>query len=439
WSQSYALSDVVDEVVTTMARNGRVMAADQVAAQLAATRGSTASGRERLRRALAVVRAVILTEPGNEEPLLVPRIRSAGAQLLALTEVADPDGAGGVFPVADVLLEAAAGLGVAADQLVSTGHVVPAATAAGQLRDAVGYPTAITDDALVRLAALTSTSAAVSGLGELYPRALPIETAITFAVRGRPGRSITDAALRNRLTARFPDLATSLPHRPQLDTVVREVLGLEWDGTVYGPPGGSSRTGTSLRPTTVADALPSAIDRTLQQSLGACSALTLAVVPHHHARAVEVLTDLYGVTAVNVDFWAIEHAREVADQRRVRWPVALAADADRTSPGWANLTRLMTEAVRPAWAELLASSAPLLLHHAGVLVRYGMIGLLSELLDTATPHPAARWLLVPRYAHVAVPRLGGQPVPLGPSRFLDLQDPTELVAHRSSTSAGATP
>ena len=74
------------------------------------------------------------------------------------------------------------------------------------------------------------------------------------------------------------------------------------------------------------------------------------------------------------------------------------------------------------WPELMARPEPLLLTDSAPLARYGQIDLLAELLDTATPRPAARWLLVPKRAGAPAPTLDGTPIPLAAGTWIELPD-----------------
>ena len=455
WSGRRDLEQLTDEVLTVLAREGRVLTVPHLASLLAAERGSTKSGDERAALGAALVRAVVEVESQLEDPRLAVRRRNAATPLVALTEGADPDATDDSFPPADDLFDLAVALGGAADQLVQGDRVLPAGEAADRLRAAGAE---VSDeameqwgqDALLRLATGTSTDAALSGLGEVYSRDLPVATALAVALRGRPGRSISEDWIRRRVSSRFPALRAAVPARPRLDELVREVFGnLVWQPPatvgatgVYAPADSLTRAATSLRSTTVQAVTGSAADTHLRESLRRRSALTLCVPPSRHAATITALTARYDVRPVDVSTLVLDAARDLAQERRITWSVALRADGDRTGPGWGHLTRLVRDALTrdedPRWTDLMASSEPLLLFNAGLLVRYGLSGLLSELLDVATPRPAARWLLVPRDGSRAVPLLDGQPVPLGPDRWLDLPHPAELLG-RPAEPTGATP
>lgn len=448
WRNQRAVSLLTDEVLTHLARRGRVLPADDVALALAAQHGSMLDGAARLTQSAALVRVVTEVALGATDPQLHAKRRRDALPLLALTDAADPDETGAAFPAAEDLVEAAELLARAADTLVATGIVVPQSEAEVRLRerlaDELGHDPVPPGADVVRLAASLAGSAAASGLGELYPRDLPIDTALEVALRARPGRAISVDWLRGRLATRFPQLTASLPDGGALDTLVARVLpGMVRKGTVYEPSGaGTARTST--RSTVLGGAPGIAEVGVLRRSLATRSALTLSVRPSQHAAAATELERAFGVTVLDVAARTVAAARALAAERGITWSVALAADAeDPAGRGGQQLARLMADAVGTFWDDALAADQPLLLVHPGPLMRYGLAERLSTLLDLATPRPAARWLLVPRETSVAVPMLEGQPVPLGPATWLDLPPLADLqtlppAAGTPTTAATAT-
>ena len=204
-----AVDSVLAETATLLTRNGRVMVATSLANALVAQRGSLLEGEQRLRQGAALLRSAYEIDARMPEPILELR-RGIGkrADVIALRETADPDESGQEFPPADILTETAIELGRRADELVATG-VVPFATANAALCDIVseaGAPTLIdlTGRRLLTLAASVSTKAAVSGFDELYPVDLDPQEAVERALRGKPGRRISESAVRRSVKARFP-------------------------------------------------------------------------------------------------------------------------------------------------------------------------------------------------------------------------------------------
>jgi hypothetical protein len=145
---------------------------------------------------------------------------------------------------------------------------------------------------------------------------------------------------------------------------------------------------------------------------------------------VSVLHQTYGVQPVDIAAMLLKATRATAERDDVSWQLVLQSDVQRQGGDWSHLCDLVRDAVAQPWAEVLADQRPLLLTNAAPLARYGLSDLLSSLLDQSQPRPAARWLLVPRRSAQGVPTLDGRPVPLGPSKWLDL--PPDLTSLRSN-------
>jgi serine/threonine protein kinase len=441
-----AIDSVLTEVDTLLARNGRVMAVSSLANALVAHRGSLLDGEERLRQGAALLRAAYEVDARMPEPTLELRrgVRKR-ADVIALRETADPDESGQEFPPADILTETAIELGRRADELVASG-VVPFATANAALCDIVSEAGASTLIALngrrlLTLAASVSTKAAVSGFDELYPVDLDPKQAVERALRGKPGRRISESAVRRSVTARFPQVELpAASHR--LDALVSAVLpGIVNHNGVYELASEArSATHTASGLTVFAPVAVAEASAKLNESLSRNGALTLTSPPKRYVKTAHELSNRYGVEVLDIASLVVNAARALADQGGASWEVVLGADAkQKGTEEWSRLVGLVQQAVIPNWEERLASDKPLLIVNAGPLVRYGMVGLLSTLLDVGTPRPAARWLLVAKQGSQAVPLLEGRPVPLGPSGWVelpaDLSLLTESITTRSTSGA----
>ncbi|TCC18666.1 BREX system serine/threonine kinase PglW [Kribbella sindirgiensis] len=428
------LDSVRDEAIAILASQGRVMSVSSLVAALIAQRGSLLDGVERTQQGAALLRAVYELDCRMPEPALELRRRGAKrADLIALSETVDPDATGQSFPPADLLTDVAIELGRRADKLVEDG-VVPHNTAIAALRkvledEAGDSMVLLADRRLLVLAASTSSTAMVSGFDELYRADLDPQEAVAQALRGKPGRSITESAVRKSVAARFP--AVELPkasHR--LDDLVSVVLpGIVNRQGVYELES-TARTGT-LTPTSLTNfahtAVPEVVGR-LSESLGRRGAVTLCVPPRRYLSAVRELPGLFDVEVLDVAALVVVATKELADRHGIDWRFALGVDAGhKEGADWSNLSRLVQQAVHPRWEERMAAGVPLLIVNAGPLVRYGMAQLLATLLDIGTPRPAARWLLVAMHADQQVPLLEGKPVPLGPSGWTSLPPDLSLL------------
>ncbi|WP_277210614.1 BREX system serine/threonine kinase PglW [Isoptericola croceus] len=437
------LDETRSTVVRLLAEAGRVMTRRELARALAANLGSLRSGPERLRAGTALLRAVVELDARHPDPRLELRRRRHPAKddLLALHKSADPLGQDVEHPDADVLTELAAELGDTADALVADGIVAFSRAAPeleGTARSVTGAAPQIGSRRLLRLAAAASTRAHVSvSFDELYPADLEPATALEVSMRGRPARPIAREALRANVVARFGGVEFP-PSGPALDALVHEVLGMtaqrNGDDTVYEPQqrGTTTAFGSTTRHGSAPVSPTHEAERELARTLPRHSALTLCTRPRYYARAVADLSRAYGVEVLDVPRLLVDATRETAARHGIDWGFLLGVDAGPA--GGADRQRMATlvrQAVEPVWREQMARDVPLLVTHASPLVRYGLGPLLAEMLDLATPRPAARWLLVARDGRSDRPLLDGEPVPVGVAGWVDL--PAHLSAFGSET------
>ena len=110
----------------------------------------------------------------------------------------------------------------------------------------------------------------------------------------------------------------------------------------------------------------------------------------------------------------IQALRAQADALGADWNVILRADgAAHDSRDWANLQRLVQRTLPGLRDRLLGSADPVLLTSPGLLARYGLMSLVSE-LEAQVGRPGctpALWLLLPTHRQ-GLPMLDGVPVPL---------------------------
>ena len=125
--------------------------------------------------------------------------------LVALTD----EGEKGTAPIAGDLFAYAELLGEEADKLAAR-DPLPGVTEIRQVLRAVitaDHATRLSDTDLVLLAAAASDKAAATARLELYPRDLSAERALKISQAGSLLGIASDAELRRRVLARFPDLA----------------------------------------------------------------------------------------------------------------------------------------------------------------------------------------------------------------------------------------
>ena len=122
----------------------------------------------------------------------------------------------------------------------------------------------------------------------------------------------------------------------------------------------------------------------------------------------------YRVSGTFKVFGAFEYKRDQAKTAGVDWNVVLQADAaDRGSRHWINLQRLVQRTLPALRSALLNSPAPVLLVSAGLLARYDLMGLITELEENAgrPAHTHSVWLLLPT-SHQGLPVIDGVAVPM---------------------------
>ncbi|MFI9487358.1 BREX system serine/threonine kinase PglW [Promicromonospora sp. NPDC052451] len=417
-----------DELTGLLEGASRVMTVPEAVAALVTVRGSALDGAARTTYGTALVRAIVEFDARDVTPSLVLRRRAGSkADLLALSEAFTDDAAAESHPSADLLTDLASELGSEADDLAA-GGVVPASTALAALRgvvDDLGVSGQwhVPDARLLRLAAAASQTAAVSGFHELYSKELPVRTALEHAMRGKPGRSISQTAVRRTLSARFPHLTQPLPSSTAaLDALMRDLYpDLVNHNGVYEPKSSAMYSTGTLSTTQFAPTPAAEIARKLTESLDRHAALTLAVPPKRYTGATRALAAGFDIDVLDVAELVVAATKVQIEQAGGQWSGLLGYDAmDRDSKQWKGLRGAVQRSVEPAWADRIDTDRPLLITNAGPLVRYGLTPLLATLLDTGTRRPGARWLLVAKPGDAHAPLLEGRSVPLGPSGWIDL-------------------
>ena len=296
---------------------------------------------------------------------------------------------------------------------------------------------------LLRLAASASRRAAVSSRQEIYPRGMAPLQALKQSLGALVGASeLRVVDIQGRVQGRYPE-AANLPDRPELDQLLKESgAPLAWDATAANGRGafrlvtlGRAQTaGTTTqfsRHATLLTAHASAendvvqaaaVEDRLVRGLQQGGMLVLTVHPRIARHAEAELLHRFGTPGalpaplqrVNFDALLLAALRDQAKTAGVDWNVVLQADAaDRGSRHWTNLQRLVQRtlpALRPA---LLNSPAPVLLVSAGLLARYDLMGLITELEENAgrPAHTHSVWLLLPT-SHQGLPVIDGVAVPM---------------------------
>jgi serine/threonine protein kinase len=429
WLKNPAFTELRHQIDTLVRSQGNVMGVQEGALALLALRGcASQDDSERLRQATAVLRGALEAEAHLDQP----RFETYDHQPHLLVASA--------APWADYARQ----LGTAADACALADPLLPPARVLALL-EGVALPTPeqlggqtpmpLTPTRLLRLAASASRKAAVSSRQEMYSRGMAPIQALRQSLGALVGAAELQAKdIRDRVRGRYPE-ASALPDRPGLDRLLEEAgAPLTWDlaaangkgayrlatlgrGQTAGTTTQFSRHATQST-TAEADgdvAQAAAVQERLVRSLAQGGLLVLTVSPRLARRADPELAHRFpGVKRINFDALLLAALREQAHAMKVDWSVVLQADAaERSSRHWVNLQRLVQRTVPSLRAALLNSPEPILLVCAGLLARYDLMSLITELEEHAgrPGHTPSAWLLLPT-SQQGLPVIDGVAVPL---------------------------
>ncbi|MBP7659289.1 MAG: BREX system serine/threonine kinase PglW [Burkholderiaceae bacterium] len=462
WLRNTAFTELRQQLDALVRSQGQVMSALEASLALLSLRGcAEQDDAERLRQAGAVLRAAVEAESHLDEPRFEAFDHAPVSLIASAAEWADYarqlGTAADACAMADPLLPPARVLSMLEG-------VEPAATAA----TGAGAAAPLAASRLLRLAASASRTAALSSRQEIYPRGMPALQALKQSINALVGALLSPAALQTRVRGRYPE-AAPLPGRPELDRLLEEAgAPLSWDPTAADGLGayrsatlGSTATaGTATqfsRQGTVQGASgpdaglldAAAAEERLQRSLRQGGLLVITVDPRLAHHAEPALLRRFGgpheagpaLRRVNLDALLLRELKAQAQVARVDWNVVLRADAaERSSRDWTNLMRLVQRTLPALRAALLQSAAPLLLVSAGLLARYDLMPLISELEAAAgrPGHTPGAWLLLPT-ARQGLPLIDGEAVPLvnniDNTQTLALPKAWVEIQHRASSAA----
>ncbi len=448
WLKIPALTEVrlqLDKLVYTQ---GQVMTAQEAALALLALRGcAVQDDAERLQLASAVLRAVLEAEAHLENPRF--QLYDHQPSPLIATSSAWADYARQLGSVADTC--------ALVDPLLPPSRVIEALVAVQPAGSLMGSSPAqeageapMLGTRLLRLATSASRTAALSSRQEIYRRGMPALQALRQslgALVGVPTLRIRE--LQDRVRGRYPE-ATVLPGRPALDRLLEEAgAPLQWspaaaDGagaylcpalnnhatagttTVFSRqstfPGAHAAGAPFGEASEAAQADAQVAEIRLQRALKTGGLLVLTVEPRQARHAETELLRRFGPDSpttpalhrMSFDALLLKALRSEADRARVDWTMVLRADAaEPGSRDWANLQRLVQRTLASLKPLLLDNPAPLLLTNVGLLARYDLMVLVTEMEASAgrPGHTPAVWLLLPSHKQ-GLPVIDGVPVPL---------------------------
>jgi serine/threonine protein kinase len=437
WLKNPAFTELRLQIDTLVRSQGHVMSAQEAALALLALRGcASQDDAERLRQASAVLRAAVEAEAHLDQPRF-EAFDHPPSQLIAS---------------AAAWADYARQLGTAADTCALADPLLPPARALEALESVAlpapeplggAAPAPLTPTRLLRLAASASRKAAVSSRQEMYARGMDPIQALRQSLGALVGaQELRVKDIQDRVRGRYPE-ASALPDRPGLDRLLEEAAApLTWDssaadglgayrlthlgrGQTAGTTTHFSRQATRLTTHGAGDgdaAQAAAVEARLVRSLVQGGLLVLTVQPRIARRAEAELLHRFAsptssaaaVKRLNLDALLLAALREQAQAMQVDWNVVLQADAaERGSRHWVNLQRLVQRAVPAVRAALLNSPSPILLVCVGLLARYELMSLITELEAHAgrPGHTPSAWVLLPT-SHQGLPVIDGVAMPL---------------------------
>ena len=261
------------------------------------------------------------------------------------------------------------------------------------------------------------------------------------ALIGAPELRLRD--ILERVKGRYPD-AAPLPGRPELDRLLEEAgAPLSWDASAADGAGAYrlatlagaqtagtttqfSRHGTRLSSAPETDserADAAAVEERLNRNLNRRGHARLDRTPTYwtsgRSRASASFRAAAGtrhgpLRRVSFDALILSALRNQAAAAHVDWSVVLEADAaDRGSRNWINLQRLVQRTLPTLRSTLLQGKDPILLVSAGLLARYDLMMLITEIEASAgrAGHTPSVWILLPT-ANQGLPVIDGVAVPI---------------------------
>ncbi len=477
WLKNPAFTELRLQLDTLLQGQGQVMSAHEAALALLGLRGCAAQDdQERLSQATAVLRASVEAEAHLESP----RFEAFEHQphMLIATAAAWADYARQLGAAADASAQA--------DPLLPPARVLETLEGLAPPANANGQTVPPLSPArLLRLAASASRKAAVSSRQEIYRRGMPPLQALKQslgALVGAPQLKASD--IQARVQGRYPE-ATALPNRPELDRLLEEANApMAWRPDADNGRGayclnslGHAQTaGTNTQYSRHAtqhtahamgnddQAQAQAAEDRLVRTLAQGGMLVISVHPRMALHAEAELLRRFGpaqaatptatpttsptaqsatqpLTRINFDALLLSALREQAQAAGIDWQVVLQADAaEHTSRSWTNLQRLVQRTLPTLRQALLFSPTPILLTSAGLLARYQLMPLVTELEEAAgrPQRTPSAWLLLPT-SQQGLPVMDGVAIPMvnniNTSRALALPKAWIENKHRAKNAA----
>ncbi|MEF8723740.1 MAG: BREX system serine/threonine kinase PglW [Candidatus Accumulibacter delftensis] len=457
WLKTPQLTELRNHFESLLSTQGGVMTVPELASALLAMRGcASQDDAERMRLATAVVRACCEAE-AHLERLRFQEFEHRPLPLIAISAQ---------------LAEYARRLGASAD---ACAQAEPLLTPQRALETLQSVPApeanpALSAQRLLRLATAAALRAALSSRQEIYPRGMAASLALHQSLGALMGvRFLKPKDVQDRVAGRYPE-AQPLPRRPLLDTLLADVGALlVWsDDAPAGPgylpstqglgPSAGSTTQYSRATTAMERGLPAADTGANETSAAAIEAekleerlahaqkaggfLVLTVEPRLAHPVETELLRRFGRQRVSFETLMLKALREQAAALKVNWNVVLMADAATPAPSssdWSRLMRLVHKALPQVKQALLEATAPVLLVNSGLLARYDLMPLITDLRDeVGRPGKlASLWMLLPMAA-TGLPTIDDVPVPvITSSQWANVPVAWARNLHRAPSAAAA--
>lgn len=458
WRREPSITRLRSDVAELLKTGGGVMTAEDLSGAVLLARGSAEDEPRRTRLAQAVTRAAVEVERVTAEPRLVVRRVSP--------RPAEPGRGEGrvIIAISQELAEYAVRLGREADALAAEDPLVAPARVLERLR-AVRSPAGmepLPDARLLRLAASSSQTAAVSSRQEIYPRGMDRVRALKLSQLALLGvDSLTVDQIRQRVSGRYPE-AAPLPDRPELDPLLQAAgCDLEWQS------GDLPTTGTYIPRTKYGSSIPSSpvprlptqpgipstevtpeiakarqFEERLQRALADGAFVAMTVEPRGYFRARDELCGRFPIQLIDLEATFLRALRSEADKvKGLRWEKVLQADAAPNTDDWSRLMLLVRRAVPHVETDILSSQRTVLLVYPGLLARYEQMDMLQRLREKVGRPDGipGLWMLIAADESTELPVLDGHAVPvIGRAEWARIPDSWLRNEHRGNGKGDAT-
>ncbi|MCY2987164.1 MAG: BREX system serine/threonine kinase PglW [Planctomycetota bacterium] len=497
WRRDPSITRVRTDIAELLTTGGGVMSVEELAAAVLLARGSAEDEPYCSRLALAVTRAAVEVERVTADPrLVVRRVQCSPHAPREDCRHAERDGytpGRVIVAITQELADYAVRLGREADALATEDPLAAPARVLERLR-AVRSPAGtepIPDARLLRLAASSSHTAAVSSRQEMYPRGMDCVRALRLSQLALLGvNSLTEDQIRQRVSGRYPD-AARLPDRPELNALLHAGCDLDWlpaDLPTTGTYVPRAKIGSSI-PSTPVPRLPTQpgtpsaeitpeiakarqFEERLQRAMADGAFVAMTVEPRGYFRARDELCSRFPIQPIDLESTFLRALHSEADKvKGLKWEKVLQADAMPGSDDWGKLMLLVRRAMpeverailsvvsRPlSVAEESVVSRPLsvaedhgprttdqeqrttdngpravLLVYPGLLARYAQMDMLQRLREKVGRPDGipGLWMLIAADESTELPVLDGHAVPvIGRAEWARIPDSWLRNEHR---------